>query len=219
MTRSWGRSLAASVLAAFVTMTLAGCSNAEKLPTVAEVPTPSNPALAADLKRELSDLEKILIRDPADADALARLRLRGEAALLMGMAERHAEIVEKVRGRQISLVEKALADKRPAAKSGKLLAHWRNLRRAERCAFAPRASEAGVARAALEQDEECGAPLQAEADQALTKALRDVEPLLRKEKFSEARTLLLRLQAEHPPCPAQQSLLALLAQANEQRSG
>lgn len=49
MTQSGGRSVVACVLVAFVTMTLAGCSNAEKLPTVAEVPTTTNPALAADL--------------------------------------------------------------------------------------------------------------------------------------------------------------------------
>lgn len=171
------------------------------------------PALAADLKRELSDLDKILAKDPADAAAQTRLRARAAAAALFGWSERHAEIVAKLSERQLAFVEKALAERRPAPKSGRLLAHWRSLRRAERCAYAPRAAEAGAARLALEQDVELGPPLQAEADEALAKGLRDAESLLRKEKFAEAEALLLRLQADHPPCPAQESLRALLTQA------
>lgn len=175
------------------------------------------PALAADLKRDLADLEKALGRDPADPAALGKMRARAEAARLLGLGERHAEVVDKARIRQIGLVEKALAEKTPGARSGRLLAHWRSLRRAERCEFAPRAAAAGAARAALEADAELGPPLQAEADEALTKALREVEPLLRKEKFAEAEALLLRLQDDHPPCPAQDGLRALLTQAAERR--
>lgn len=177
------------------------------------------PALAADLKRELSDLDKALAKDPADAAAQARLRARAQAAGLFGLGERQAEIAAKLRERQDALVEKALAEKRPALRGGKLLAHWRSLRRAERCELAARSAEAGAARAALEADADAGPALQAEAEAALSKALRDAESLLRKEKFTEAETLLLRLQAEHPPCPAQETLRALLTQAAAGRAG
>lgn len=177
------------------------------------------PALAADLKRELSDLEKTLAKDPAEAAALARLSARAQAAGLFGLSERHAAIVDKLRGRQVSLVEKALDEKRPALRSGKLLAHWRALRRAERCELAPRYAEAAAARAALEGDAEAGPALQAEAEESLAKALREAESLLRKEKFSEAEALLSRLQAEHPPCPAQDVLRTLLTQASTGRAG
>jgi uncharacterized protein (TIGR03790 family) len=171
------------------------------------------PVLAADLKRKLSEIDKILVKDPADAAALARLRARAPGAALFGLQERHTEIVARVSERQLGLVEKALAEKRPGAKSGRLLSHWRSLRRAERCSYAPRVAEAGAARLAFEQDADLGPPLQAEADESLAKSLREAESLLRKEKFAEAETLLLRLQADHPPCPAQESLRALLTQA------
>lgn len=177
------------------------------------------PALAADLKRELSDLEKALIKDPAEPAALERLLARAQASELFGLGERHSEIVDKLRGRQVGLVDKTLAEKRPGLRSGKLLAHWRGLRRAERCALAPRCAEAGAARAALEADADAGPALQAEAEESLVKALRDAESLLRKEKFAEAEALLLRLQAEHPPCPAQETVRALLTQAGEGAAG
>ena len=79
MTRSWGRSLAASVLAAFVTTSVAGCSNAEKLPTVAEVPTTTNPALAADLLPTPSPLPAAEI-----VDALRSAVDAGDFCALLG---------------------------------------------------------------------------------------------------------------------------------------
>ncbi len=175
------------------------------------------PSLAADLKRELGELDKVLVKEPADPEALARFARLGRAAALFGLGERHAELGDKLRKRQDALVEKALAAKRPGRKSGRLLGHWRALRRAERCTLAERAPEAALTRFALEQDPEFGSALTGEAEESLTEALREVDPLLRQERYREAEEVLKRLDAEHPECPAKAGLREMRARAAERR--
>ncbi len=173
------------------------------------------PALGSDLKRELGDLEKALARDPADAEALARLGRMRQAASIFGMEARLNEILGKLAARQEGLVAKILAEKAPPARGDKLLTFWRELRRAERCHLAARAPEAGAARLALEQDATRGPALTTAAEESLAKGLRDVDPLLRKKRFDEAIALLLRLDVDHPDCPAKAGLRELLARARE----
>jgi uncharacterized protein (TIGR03790 family) len=176
------------------------------------------PALAADLRRELGELDKILVREPADPEALARFTRFGRAAAMFGLGERHAELGDKLRGRQEAVVEKALDAKRPGLKSGRLLRHWRALRRAERCTLSERAPEAALTRMALERDPEFGPALTGEAEESLIEALRTVDPLLRKENYREAEELLRSLDAEHPECPAKAGLREMLTRAAEHRA-
>lgn len=171
------------------------------------------PAVGPDLKRELGSLEQQLVRDPAQPAACERLARLAELAPLFGWGERHADLVQKVRKRQEDLVARVLDDAEPSVRSGRLLARWRALSRAGRCSLATRAPEAAAARQALEADADRGPALLEEAEASLQKALRDVDPLLRKERWAEARARLEQLDLEHPECPAKATLRELLGRA------
>lgn len=171
------------------------------------------------LERVMKECERALGRDAADPEALARLEEIAEAAPAFGLGERHAALLERLKADQEEFVAKALARREPLPRSGRLLERWQELRRAEACVHAARAAEAGAARAALEQDPERSEPLRKEADEALSKELRQVEQWIRRGRFGEAAGRLRALDRDHPECPAKDLLRTLAEQARRGLAG
>lgn len=172
-----------------------------------------SPSLGAVVGAALKEVGRALARDPADRAAGTRLLALAVAARRFGHDARYAELTDAVRADQDALVERILGRRLPSPRSGRLLDHWRELRRAEACAFAVRAPEAAAARAALEADAERAEPLREEAEKSLARGLREVEQLLRRERSADARARLEELDHEHPDCPAKAALKQLRAAA------
>lgn len=175
------------------------------------------PSLGVMIEKGFKELERSLPRDPADPTALARFEQLARGVSAFGWQARAERLRLLLSEKQEDFVAKALAKKLPTARSGRLLDHWQELRRAEGCAYAARAAEAGPLRLALESDPERAEALREEADKALSRKLREAEQLLKRERFTEAGALLEALDEAHPECPTKLYLRTLLGQARKGR--